>query len=179
MRPPQPRSLPWTPEEVLALLCQSRFSWRERTVLQALVMLAKPGGRVYVGNRRLADVSSRLGPQIAAEMDLRRRRFPVIDRAYLVRVLLNLRRRGIVDHFWPRLSAKRRTFRVLRIRVEGLIACAEWGLARRRRWNSSCDPTPPDAPLPRVTNWRAHWILRRGMTHALVPICWRNQWGPE
>lgn len=179
MPTPQVASLPWNPTEIRTLVAKCSFTWRERCLIEALLMLARRDGRVFEGNERLADEVSRVGHTVAAEMGLSRRRFPRIDRAYLVRLLAHLRRRGLVDHFWPRLSPTRRWFRVLRLRIEGFRACAAWGEAWRRRWRSNGDPTPSSAPLPRFYSWRMRRIGNRGSEHALVAKVWRNQNGAE
>lgn len=179
MPTPQVASLPWNPTEIRNLTSKCSFTWRERCLLEALLSLARADGRVYEGNDRLADEVSRVGQAVAAGMGLTRRRFPRIDRAYLVRLLAHLRRRGLVDHFWPKLSPTRRWFRVLRLRIEGFRACAAWDDAWRRPWRSSFDPTPAAAPLPRVYSWRARRMFDRGKEHVLTPTHWRQNFGPE
>ncbi|MCE9583378.1 MAG: hypothetical protein K8T20_12905 [Planctomycetes bacterium] len=181
MPSPQMPSLPWTRAEVQALIPQAGFTWRQRTVLLALVVLARPDGRVYYGNRRLAEVASQLAPAVAAEMGLSRKHFPVIDRAYLVRLLALLVRRGIVDRFWPKLGPTRRWHRVLRLRVEGLRAVAAWGKEHYRPWRCNSDPTPMAAPEPRVYScWMKRISSRqKQLEHEYTAKEWRQNFGAE
>lgn len=181
MLAPRNRSLPWDPEAVRALLDRCGFSWRQRCVLEALVLLARADGRVFHGNARLARLGTQLGPSVAKAMGIARRRTTArIDLPYLCRTLARLRRLGIIDHFWPRLGPKARWHRVLRVREEALRVYAAWGEARGRRWRSR-DGRCPDAPEPRVWSFRMRRLSNQNREggFAYTDGNWRYMHGPE
>lgn len=181
MLAPRHRSLPWNPEAVRALLDHCGFSWRQRCLLEALIVLARADGRVFHGNVKLAQLATHLGPSVAKTMGIARLRTTArIDLPYLCRTLARLRRLGIIDHFWPRLGPKARWHRVLRIREEALRVYAAWGEARGRRWRS-CEGRRPDAPEPRIRDFRMRRLSNRlnEETHEFTDGNWRFMHGPE
>ncbi|MCE9583210.1 MAG: hypothetical protein K8T20_12025 [Planctomycetes bacterium] len=163
------------------LMDQCGFTWRERCVLEALILLARPDGRVYHGNVKLAALASEVGPAIAVAMGYRRRRLTArLDLPYFCRLLAYLYRLGLVDRFWPRLSAKGRWHRVLRIVPEALLVYAAWGQSRGRRWRSR-DGRLPDAPEPRNRKFKEGRGKdpSNGREHKYTDGNWRYMHGPE
>lgn len=181
MLPRRTPSQPWTPTEVRTLLDQCGFSWRERCVLEALVRLARPDGRVFFGNLKVAAVATEVGPEIASDMGSPRRWTTArLDHPYICRLIARLRRLGVLDHYWPRLGPKARWHRVLRIRIEGLRVYASWGQARGRPWRSR-DGRCPDAPEPRIRDFRMRRLSNRlkEKSYEYTDGNWRFMHGPE
>lgn len=175
LRPPQP-STPWDAARIRTLLPSAGLAWRDRTVVEALLQVADIAGRVFFGNQRLADLAAAVGPQVARAMGLRRTCFRRFHVNHFAVVLARLRWLGIVDHWWPRVTASGRQYRILRVRVEGLQAFADFMAIAGRPWRYGKDPKPVGAPCARVNSWRARRLVRGHQQHRFdhAPTTWRS-----
>lgn len=163
-----------------------RWPFAERRVLEALLDLSNPWARVHVGERVIAERMERIGPDLAREMGLRRRRFRV-SLPRLRETLWRLRWFGVVRRWWF-LPPSGRWVRVLALEVPMLETLAAWHPldGPPRPWDSRRD-LPPVGPASRVLTQETIRLMSRlravvgppPKEHARAPVEWRSQHDPR